>query len=94
MLLTAFSGFATLLASVGVTAYAVRQRRREIAIRMAVGAHGPQIVALFVRRSAVVIAISTVAGLGASIAIGEVLAQQLYGISALDATTMLASSMK
>ncbi len=82
-LLAVFAGFACLLALVGVhgvIAYAVRQRRREIAIRLAIGASGRAITSLFVRQGAVVLAIGMIAGIAGAVALGRVLRSQLFGV--------------
>ena len=82
-LLAVFAGFACLLALVGVhgvIAYAVRQRRREIAIRLAIGATGRAITSLFVRQGAVVLAIGMIAGIAGAVALGRVLRSQLFGV--------------
>src|SRR5262249_28756549 len=58
-LLAAFATFASLLALVGMygaIAYAVRQREREIAVRMAIGADRQSVTRLFVRQGALVLA--------------------------------------
>ena len=61
--------FGLILASVGlagVTAYSVSQRRREIGIRVALGARGGDVLGLVMREGAVLIAIGTVIGLAAA----------------------------
>jgi putative ABC transport system permease protein len=82
-LLAVFAGFACLLALVGVhgvIAYAVRQRRREIAIRLAIGASGRAITSLFVRQGAIVLAAGIIGGVAGAIALGRVLRSQLFGV--------------
>jgi putative ABC transport system permease protein len=74
--LTAFAGIALLLSVVGVfaaTAYAVRQRRHEIGVRMALGAQAPQVVWLFVRRGLTLLAIGLPIGLAGAVAVGLLL---------------------
>jgi ABC-type antimicrobial peptide transport system permease subunit len=83
MLLTVFAGLACLLALIGVhgvIAYAVRQRRREVAIRMAVGASRRSVTTMFIRQGAIVLAIGMVAGLVGAIGLGRVLESQLFGV--------------
>ena len=85
--LLVFAGMATLLALLGlhgVIAYAVGQRRREIAIRMAVGATRAGIAALFVRQGAVMVAAGLTAGIGGAFALGRLLQSQLFGVTAND----------
>ena len=82
-LLTTFAAFACVLALVGmygVVAYAVRQRQREIAVRLAIGAAPAAITRLFLRDGARVLAVGLVGGIAGAIALGRVLQSQLYGV--------------
>ena len=66
--------FALLLACVGlggVTAYSVAQRRREIGIRMALGARGGQVRNLVLREGVVLVAIGSLAGFACAYAIAR-----------------------
>jgi putative ABC transport system permease protein len=81
-LLTAFAAIAALLALVGVygvIAYAVRQREREIAVRMALGADRSRLVRLFVREGAAILAAGLALGLLAATLAGRLLESQLFG---------------
>jgi predicted permease len=71
----------------GVIAYAVAQRRREIGIRMALGAERSQIRALFLRRGLAVAAIGLTIGLAASFAGARLIQSLLFGIEPIDAAT-------
>ena len=85
--LAVFAAMATLLALLGlhgVIAYAAGQRRREIAIRMAVGASRTNIASLFLRQGAVMVAAGLVAGVGGAMALGRLLQSQLFGVTAND----------
>jgi ABC-type antimicrobial peptide transport system permease subunit len=78
---------ALLLAMSGVYAvvsYSVERRRREIMIRMALGARSHEVVGLVLRRNVAPLGIGLVVGL--VIAVGEaiVLRSQLYGLNPLD----------
>lgn len=91
--LAGFALFAVTLATLGLygaIAYAVQQQRRAIAIRMAMGARREQVVALFVRRGAMLVGAGLLAGLAGSYALARILASQLYGVSSTDPATWLA----
>jgi ABC-type antimicrobial peptide transport system permease subunit len=78
-----FATIASLVALVGmhgVIAYAVRQRQREIAIRMAIGADTRRVTRMFLRHGAMVLAGGLSAGVGGAIGLGRVLQSQLYGV--------------
>jgi ABC-type antimicrobial peptide transport system permease subunit len=86
-LLSAFAAAAGALAVIGiygVMAYAVRQRRAEIAIRMAVGADAARVVRLFVRQGAAVLGCGLLIGVGAALAAGGLLESQLVNVSPRD----------
>jgi putative ABC transport system permease protein len=94
-LLMVFAGFACLLALVGVygvIAYAVRQRRREVAIRIAIGARPRSVIGLFLRQGAVVLAAGTVAGIAGASALGRVLQSQLFGVEPGDPRILAAAA--
>jgi predicted permease len=81
ILTATFAGLATLLAAVGlygVLAYNVARRTREIGIRMALGAHAPQVRRLVVREMALILGIGVVVGIGAAAAVGTLLRTVLY----------------
>ena len=89
--LTVFAGIALLLAVVGVyaaTAYAVRQRRQEIGVRMALGAQSWQVVWLFVRRGLVLLAIGLPIGLAGAVAVGALVRGLLINTRPTDALTL------
>jgi ABC-type antimicrobial peptide transport system permease subunit len=94
-LLSGFALFAALLALLGVygvIAYAVRQREREIAVRMALGADPRTVLHLFLRQGAVVIAIGIGAGILGARAMARTLESQLHGVRAADPLTLIAVS--
>ena len=68
----------------GVVAYVVSQQRREIGIRIALGAGAGAVERLFVRRGMVVISAGLVAGLAASAASARVLEALLFEVTPLD----------
>jgi ABC-type antimicrobial peptide transport system permease subunit len=71
-----------------VTAYAVTQRTREIGVRMALGAAGPQVVGAFVRDAAALTAVGLGVGLVAALAAGRLVASQLYETEPSDPLTL------
>jgi predicted permease len=78
---------ALLLAMIGVyglTAHAVAQRRREIGIRIALGALRGQVLRMTVRRSLLLTAIGSAIGLAIAAGVAQLLAGLLYGVSPID----------
>jgi putative ABC transport system permease protein len=68
----------------GVISYSVEQRRREIMIRVALGARPREVVGLVLRRNATPLGLGIVVGLLISAGGSVVLGSQLYGLSPLD----------
>jgi putative ABC transport system permease protein len=88
-----FGGLTLALSAIGLyaaLAFAVGQRRREIAIRMALGADRITVGALVLRRGGFVVALGLVAGLAVSLGTGPIIAHMLYGVSPRDPLTLLA----
>jgi putative ABC transport system permease protein len=84
--LSSFAAFAALIALVGVysvCAYSVRQREREIGVRLVVGADPATVTRLFVREGSSSIAAGLAAGLLAAAILGHVLRSQLFGVEPL-----------
>ena len=81
VLLGVFAGVALLLATVGIygaVAYTVEQRTSEIGVRMALGAQTMDVLRLVVRQGMTPVIFGLVVGLAAAIAIGKLIAAQLY----------------
>jgi predicted lysophospholipase L1 biosynthesis ABC-type transport system permease subunit len=74
----------------GVISYAVSQRRREIGIRLALGAQQAELRRMFVRYGLVLAAIGIAIGLGASAGLMRLMKSLLFGISPLDPLTYAA----
>lgn len=93
--LTAFlvSGFAVLALAVtlagiaGVTAFTVAQRRREIGIRMALGADGPRVLRLVLRDALLLVAAGLGVGLAGAMVFGGALRSFLWGVAPTDLVT-------
>jgi putative ABC transport system permease protein len=86
-LLSSFAVVATALALVGVfgvVSHAVRQREREIAIRMALGADPGRLTRLFVRQGVKVLALGVTIGLAGALGAGRLIESQLFGVTASD----------
>jgi putative ABC transport system permease protein len=86
-LLVVFALFAAVLAFVGiygVIAYAVRQREREIAVRMAIGADRSAIMQLFLRQGAWILGSGLALGVAGALALGQLLQAQLFGVRAAE----------
>jgi putative ABC transport system permease protein len=93
LLLTLFAGAALLLAAVGihgVLTYSVSQRRREIGIRMALGARGTDVVGVIMREALSLTTVGLALGLGGAVALTRVLRGQLFGIAPTDPATFAA----
>jgi putative ABC transport system permease protein len=96
MLLTAFAGASALLAMLGiygVTAYAVQQRHKEVAIRVALGASGSAIVNIFLRDGAMLVGAGTIAGLIGGVMLSRVLRNQVFGVQSFDFLTYVAAAV-
>jgi predicted permease len=76
----------------GVIAYIVSQRRREVGIRMALGAQGESVQRIFVSRGLSLAAIGLVVGLVSAAGLMRLLSSLLFGVSAFDPLTYLAVS--
>ncbi|MDF2776142.1 MAG: permease, partial [Geminicoccaceae bacterium] len=89
-LLTGFATFALVLAALGLggaMANVIVQRQRELAVRMAVGATGADILGSLLADLGKIVAVGLALGAAAAFALGRVLASQLYGITASDPLT-------
>jgi putative ABC transport system permease protein len=92
LLLGSFAGAALFLAALGiygVLAYLVRQRARELSVRMALGARRLDVVRLVVRRAMMMVGVGGLVGLVAAVALTRVMGSLLFGVSAIDPTTFI-----
>jgi putative ABC transport system permease protein len=95
-LLSLFSGLALLLAAVGiygVLSYLVTQRRREIGIRMSLGATGSSVLALVLKGGMRLVAIGFVLGLTAALIAGRLLSSLLHEVKPSDPITILLTAV-
>jgi predicted permease len=93
MLSAGFGFVATLLASIGlygVMAFVVAQRRKELGIRLALGAQPGLLVWMVMREVLLLLAIGLAVGVPAALGLGRYVAAQLYGIQVHD--PLIASS--
>jgi predicted permease len=89
MQLMVFFGLAALVLAAtglyGVLSYVVNQRRREVGIRVALGARPRQVLALVVAKQGLLpVALGIVAGLAVAMAASRLLSARLYEVSPLD----------
>jgi len=73
----------------GVISYAVSRRRREIGVRLALGAARSGILRQFLGQSVRVTAVACLCGLALSLALTRVMSGLLYGVSPSDTTTLV-----
>ncbi len=89
-LASVFGAIATILAAIGlygVLALSVARRKKEIGIRMALGAESRSVVALVLGEIAVLVAGGVLAGVPLAVALSTYLESQLYGMKATDPPT-------
>jgi putative ABC transport system permease protein len=90
-LLGTFAGLALLLAAVGtygVLSYMVTERRREIGIRMALGAARSSVIALVMKQGLQAAFIGVVAGLAGAVGVNRLIAGFLFGVRPADPATL------
>ena len=95
-LLGLFSLVALAISAVGIyggVSYAVNRQRREIGIRIALGARVADVVHLVATRVAMVVACGIVAGLAGAALTSRALDRFLYGVTPLDPAAFLAATL-
>jgi predicted permease len=87
MLSAGFGALATLLASIGlygVMAFVVARRRKELGIRLALGAQPGLLIWMVMREVLVLLAVGLAIGVPAALGLASYVASQLYGIQPRD----------
>ena len=90
LLVGVFAGTALVLALIGiygVVSYSVGQRRRELGIRVALGAAPRSVIALFLRHAASMAGLGTALGIGGALLAARFARGLLYGVAASDPAT-------
>ena len=96
ILLTVFGSLALALASVGlygILAYSVNQRKREIGLRMAIGAARGAVLRLILRQGMSLVLKGVLIGFAASLLVGRALSRMLYGLSPADPLSLAAAAV-
>jgi len=96
VLLIVAAVMALILGSVGiygVLAYTISQRRREIGIRMALGAQTAEIAAMFVRYGMLLVGIGAACGVLSALVLMRLLSTLLYGVKSADPLTYTGMSL-
>ena len=92
-LIGAFAGLALLLAAVGtygVLSYMVAERRREIGIRLALGADHSRVMGQVMKQGLILTAVGVTAGLAGAFGLNRLIASMLFGVQPTDTATMIA----
>jgi ABC-type antimicrobial peptide transport system permease subunit len=90
-LLGAFAGLALLLAAIGtygVLSYMVTERRREIGIRVALGATRSRVLTQIMKQGLQVTALGVIIGLAGALAVNQLIASLLFGVQPTDTVTI------
>jgi putative ABC transport system permease protein len=77
----------------GVLAYAVGHRRRELAIRVALGAQSNHVRMIFLRRGMLMAGIGAAMGVAGAMSLSHLVSSLLFGVKALDAATYAVSTL-
>jgi ABC-type antimicrobial peptide transport system permease subunit len=73
----------------GVVSYGVSQRRREVGIRLALGAPRGEVRWMFVRSALVLTGIGVAIGLGGAAGLTQLMKSLLFGVSPMDPVTFV-----
>jgi predicted lysophospholipase L1 biosynthesis ABC-type transport system permease subunit len=86
-----FAALATVMAMLGlygVMAYSVSRRKREIGIRLALGAGQTRIRGMVMRELLIILAVGLALGVPASLALTTLVESQLFGVTSRDGTVI------
>ena len=95
-LLSVFGLLALGLASIGlygILAYSVNQRRREIGLRMALGATQPGVLRLILREGMSLVLAGVLIGAVAALLVGRLLSRMLFGVGASDPVSLAGAAL-
>jgi predicted permease len=95
-LLTVFGLLALGLASIGlygILAYSVNQRKREIGLRMALGAAQGSVLRLILKQGMTLVLAGMAIGFAAALVAGRLLSRMLFGVGAGDPLSMAAAAL-
>jgi predicted permease len=94
-LMAMLSGFFAVLAALlamlglyGVISYLVTRRRKEIGIRLALGARAGQVLALVMGEAGRMLAVGLLVGIGCALAVGRAASTLLFGLAPHDPSTL------
>ena len=96
VLMGVFAGLALMLASMGlygVMSYLVSLRRREIGIRMALGATRQAVLALVAGHGMRLTLTGVAIGLAGAFAVGRLIRGQLFGVGGVDPATLIGAPL-
>ena len=94
-LLTLFSVLAILLASLGVygvMSHTVRERSRELGLRMALGATRPDLFTLVMKSGVGLAGFGLLLGVGGALMLTRLMESQLFGVAATDLGTLIVAA--
>jgi ABC-type antimicrobial peptide transport system permease subunit len=92
-LIGAFAGLALLLAAIGtygVLSYMVAERRREIGIRLALGAERSSVLAQVMKQGLLLTTIGVIVGIAGAFGLNRLMVSLLFGVKPTDQTTLAA----
>ncbi|MBV8832930.1 MAG: FtsX-like permease family protein [Acidobacteriaceae bacterium] len=95
-LLSVFGLLALGLANIGlygILAYSVNQRKREIGLRMALGAAQASVLRLVLKQGMSLVMTGVLIGFAAALLVGRVISRMLYGVSAGDPVSVAGAAV-